>query len=88
MSDARTILETAHKITDAVGQAIAAEVVPWLAPDASPFVPMAVASIKAILSLAQQFNQVDAVQAALDAELALARKATDDALASKHRSTP
>jgi len=87
MSDARTTFEIAHKITDAVGQAIAAAT-PFLAPEASPFVPMAVAGIKAILSLARQFNQVDAVQAALDAELALARKATDDALATKHRRSP
>jgi ferritin-like metal-binding protein YciE len=52
--------------------------------EAAPFVVMGAASIRAILSLAEQLGEGDAVRALLDSELATARQATDAALDAKY----
>lgn len=73
----------ARKILDAVADAVVTGA-PLVARETAPFVALAVGGIRAIISLAIQLGHGDAIVTALDAELALARKATDEALDAKH----
>jgi hypothetical protein len=79
-------IDTARKIVDVVAEGVNAvtPLIAGAAPEVAPFVPLALGGVRALLSFADQLGHGDAVRASLDAELAAARAATDDALERKH----
>lgn len=75
--------KVAGQIIDAIVDAVT--VVAPLTGTAAPALVLISRGIRALYSLAEQLGHgPDAVQAALDAELAAGRQATDAALAKKH----
>lgn len=75
--------KVAGQIIDAIVDAVT--VVAPLTGTAAPALVLIARGIRALYSLAEQFGHTeDALQAALDAELAAGRQATDEALKLKH----
>jgi hypothetical protein len=74
--------QIADQIIDSVSAAVTAAAP--LAGAAAPAVVLGVAGVRAIISLVRQLGHGDAIQEALNAELAAGRALTDEALAEKH----